>query len=52
MPRLTETIVVEDGAVYVASDGTLRAFEAKTLKPLGEAAYRGRSGSVPDTEGQ
>jgi len=32
-------MLVADGVVYVACDGRLMAFEAKTLKKLGEAIY-------------
>ena len=38
-PTPTPVVVVSDGVVYVACDGKLMAFEAKTLKPLGEATY-------------
>ena len=38
-PAPTPVVVVSDGVVYVACDGKLTAFEAKTLKPLGEAIY-------------
>jgi hypothetical protein len=38
-PVPTPVLVVSDGVVYVACDGKLMAFEAKTLKPLGEATY-------------
>lgn len=32
-------VVVADGVVYVACDGRLTAFDAKTLKKLGQATY-------------
>lgn len=32
-------LAVADGIVYVASDGKLMAFDAKSLKKLGEAQY-------------
>ena len=35
----TPVVVVSDGVVYVACDGKLIAFEAKTLKKLAEATY-------------
>ena len=38
-PAPTPVVVVDDGVVYVACDGNLTAFEAKTLKPLGSAVY-------------
>jgi len=38
-PAPTPVVVVSDGVVYVACDGKLMAFEAKTLKVLGEATY-------------
>jgi len=38
-PAPAAVVVVEDGVVYVACDGTLKAFGAKTLEPLGEAIY-------------
>jgi outer membrane protein assembly factor BamB len=38
-PAPTPVVVVADGVVYVACDGVLTAFEAKTLKPLGSATY-------------
>jgi len=39
MPAPMAVVVVADGVVYVACDGKLTAYEAKTLKPLGEATY-------------
>jgi len=33
------TMVVSDGVIYVACDGTLTAYEAKTLKPLAQVTY-------------
>jgi len=33
------TMLVSDGVLYVACDGKLFAFEAKTLKKLAEATY-------------
>jgi len=38
-PAPTPVVLVDDGVVYVACDGVLTAFEAKTLKPLGSAVY-------------
>jgi len=38
-PAPTPVVVVADGVVYVACDGVLTAFEAKTLQPLGSATY-------------
>jgi outer membrane protein assembly factor BamB len=38
-PAPTPVVVVADGVVYVACDGKLTAFEAKTLQVLGEAIY-------------
>jgi len=38
-PTPTPVVVLGDGVVYVACDGKLMAFEAKTLKKLGEATY-------------
>jgi hypothetical protein len=38
-PAPQAVVVVQDGVVYVACDGVLNAFEAKTLKPLGQAVY-------------
>jgi outer membrane protein assembly factor BamB len=38
-PAPVPVVVVGDGVVYVACDGKLTAFEAKTLKKLGEATY-------------
>jgi outer membrane protein assembly factor BamB len=32
-------VVIGDGVVYVAFDGKITAFEAKTLKKLAEATY-------------
>jgi len=32
-------LTTADGVVYVASEGTLSAFEARTLKKLGEVKY-------------
>lgn len=39
MPAPMAVMVAEDGVIYVACDGTLTAFEAKTLKPLGAVTY-------------
>ncbi len=38
-------VAVGDGVVYVASDGKLTAFEAKTLKKLTEATYSTAGGA-------
>jgi hypothetical protein len=38
-PMPTPVVVIGDGVVYVACDGKLMAFEAKTLRKLGEAIY-------------
>jgi len=38
-PAPTAVVVAGEGGVYVACDGTLTAFEAGTLKPVGTAAY-------------
>jgi len=38
-PAPTPVVVAADGVVYVACDGVLTAFEAKTLKPLGSVTY-------------
>jgi hypothetical protein len=38
-PVPTPVVVVSDGVVYVACDGKLIAYEAKTLKLLAEATY-------------
>jgi hypothetical protein len=37
-------VVVADGVVYVAFDGKIMAFEAKTLHKLSEATYSERPG--------
>jgi hypothetical protein len=39
MPAPMPVVVTDDGVVYVACDGKLTAYEAKTLKVLGEAVY-------------
>ena len=38
-PAPATVVVVADGIVYVACDGTLTALDAKTLKKVGEAVY-------------
>jgi hypothetical protein len=38
-PTPTPVVVLGDGVVYVACDGKLIAFEAKTLRKLAEATY-------------
>jgi len=38
-PMPTPVVVVADGVVYVACAGKITAFEARTLKKLGEATY-------------
>jgi hypothetical protein len=35
----TPVVLVSDGVVYVACDGKLMAFEARTLRKLSEATY-------------
>jgi hypothetical protein len=37
--QFAPVMMIVDGVVYVAFDGRLTAFEAKTLKKLGEAVY-------------
>jgi outer membrane protein assembly factor BamB len=39
MPAPMAVVVVGDGVVYVACDGKLTAFDAKTLEKLAEATY-------------
>ena len=38
-PAPTPVMVATEGIIYVACDGKLIAYDAKTLKPLGEAVY-------------
>ena len=38
-PPQTPVLLVSDGVIYVAFEGKLTAFEAKTLKKLAEAVY-------------
>ncbi|MGQ9731758.1 MAG: hypothetical protein ACUVX8_10855 [Candidatus Zipacnadales bacterium] len=38
-PAPMPVVVVADDAIYVACDGVLKAYEPKTLKPLGETIY-------------
>jgi len=39
MPAPVPVVVVGDGVVYVACDGKLTSFDAKTLEKLAEATY-------------
>ena len=46
-PRQQVTVVAADGAVYVATGDKLMAFEAKTLKKLGEVRIDDGPGGGP-----